>query len=197
MKSGLLPLAIALLALPALNAAADTHYVDLNSPSPTPPYPNWPTAATNLQDAVDAAEAGDTVLVTNGVYATGGRELHQGLTNRVLVNKSVKVVSVNGSDHTSILGYQLPGITNGNGAIRCVYLTNGAALAGFTLSNGATIVNLVGGPGIVGGAAYCESKSIILSNCVIRGNAGNSHAIYRGTLINCLLADNSCGARRF
>jgi hypothetical protein len=101
------------------------HYVDMNSAHPAPPYTNWPNAATNIQDAVDAAVAGDGIIVTNGIYATGGRTA-LGWLNRVVVDKPLSVGSVNGPQVTTIDAGQ---------SNRCVYLTNAAILSGFTLNS--------------------------------------------------------------
>ena len=120
--------AIVLVSLPAITGAS-VLYVDLNSANPTPPYTNWPTAATNIQDAITISTNGDLILVTNGLYQTGGLStVTSGMTNRVAVIKPVTVQSVNGPAVTFISGNQVPGTTNGPAAIRCVYLTNGAAL---------------------------------------------------------------------
>jgi hypothetical protein len=196
MKPGLLPLAFALLALPALNAAADTHYVDLNSPSPTPPYTNWLTAATNIQDAVDAADAGDTVLVNHGVYATGGKAVHGTMTNRVAVDKVLNVQSVNGPEVTLIQGYQMPGTTSGYGeaAVRCVYLADDASISGFTITNGATQDSTSVPPPIMGngGGIFCASSSAIVSNCVIVENVARwqGGGVHSGSLVDCRVFGN-------
>jgi hypothetical protein len=76
-------LAGSLLGLTLAPAPAATLYVDLNSANPQSPYSDGSTAATNIQVAIDAASPGDTVLVTNGTYATGGRIMAGYLNNRV------------------------------------------------------------------------------------------------------------------
>jgi hypothetical protein len=170
-------------------------YVDVNSAHPTHPYTNWATAAATIQQAVDAASPGDAIVVTNGIYATGGRSARTNiLVNRVAVDKPLAIRSVNGPKFTIIMGYQAPGTTNGDGAIRCVYLTSGASLSGFTLTNGATH-----GPSSpdyrdqCGGGLYCDSTNAVASNCVLAGNAAyaDGGGAYAGILENCVLAGNS------
>jgi hypothetical protein len=167
------------------HAFAAVRYVNVNSSSATPPYTTWATAATAIQDAIDVAEAGDEIVVTNGVYETGGQTLVESLTSRVVVTKPLTVRSVNGPEVTVIRGYQVPGATNGDGAVRCVYLfADGATIAGFTLTNGA---------GREGGGLLCDSASCIASNCILVGNAAENGGggAWRGTLNDCTLAGNS------
>lgn len=169
------------------------HYVSLASTNPLAPYTSWTTAATNIQDAVDAAFPGGTVLVTNGIYATGKRDGLSGTPNRVAVTKPITVRSVNGPEASIIRGYKMPAYTNGVDSVRCVYLTNGAALVGFTLTDGTTWSSGSQMPDQSGGGVWCASQDCIVSNCVLIGNAANAFggAVYGGTLLGCTLLGNT------
>jgi hypothetical protein len=191
--------AAALLLAIAGSASAAGRYVNLNCASPSPPYTNWTTAATNIQDAVDAAVAGDEIVVTNGIYRAGGRGV-----NCVTVDKPLTLRSANGPEFTIIDGGYAPN-PFGWGGLRCVYLTSGASLSGFTLANGWAL------PGggfdystAIGGGLLCESASAVASNCVVSGNSalgslsfppvrivvGNGGGVYGGTLNDCILKGN-------
>jgi hypothetical protein len=170
-----------------------THYVAADGTNPVAPFISWPTAATNIQDAVDAAAAGDEILVADGLYATGGRAVGANvLANRVAVTKVLALRSVNGPKYTFIQGAKAPSGGNGDGAVRCVYLANGASLSGFTLTNGATRTAGDFEGESVGGGVWSESTSAVLSNCVVAGNSGvYGGGAYRGTLYNCLVSSNT------
>ena len=118
---------IILLSSPPVEAA--THYVS-PSGSHTPPFTNWPTAATDIQAAIDVAVDGDTVLVTNGTYDTGGVVVHEALTNRIAITNAITVSSVcNGPEFTFIVGNGPLGDT----AVRCAYVGTNVVVSGFTL----------------------------------------------------------------
>jgi hypothetical protein len=184
----------AVLYLTTPSASATVRYVDASSANPAPPYTNWATAARVIQQAVDAAAPGDKIVVTNGLYATGGRTVGTNLlVNRVAVTKPVTLRSVNGPDVTVIQGYQVPGTINGDAAIRCVYLANGALLAGFTLIHGATQTSGDYQTNQSGGGVWCEALTAVVSNCVLTGNSAVNYGggACNGSLNNCVLTGNS------
>jgi hypothetical protein len=171
----------------AITSPAAMHFVNVNGTNPTPPFTNWITAATNIQDATSVAAPGDAVLVTNGVYS-----------GVVSATNPVAVRSVNGPQFT---------IIDGGGTKRCAWLTNGASLNGFTLTNG--YIHYIIGYNILnlGGGAWCATNAF-LTNCVIAGNRalggwvemfwnpwrfipGEGGGVFGGTLFNCLLTGNS------
>jgi len=139
-------------------------YVWVGAPSSGYPYESWATAATNMWDAVNAANEGETVWVTNGTY---------GLTNPVVISKGIKLRGVNGKGVTIL--------TRGTVAqIRLLIISNGNAVVdGFTISNGygrANTTNMALYPGVVG-YSY-----------------GGGVRMYNGIIRNCRIIKNTCKA---
>jgi len=147
-------------------AHGQSRYVNVSNPTPVHPYTNWATAATNIQEAIDASIGGDTILVTNGVYV---------LPQAISLNRSVTVESVNGYASTVI---------SGNGSHRCFSLSHSNALVrGFTLTDGASS----------SGGAVSISAGVV-QDCLLKGNrataGGAAYLSGRGTLRNCVIVSN-------
>ena len=169
---------------------ADTIYVWTDS-AKNGPGTAWTNAWRHIQMAVDAAAPGDTVLVTNGVYDAWGLVTpDQGLTNRVCITKSITVRSVNGPEHTSIVGLGPVGI----GAIRCVYMSAGT-LDGFTLTNGFTMSSGDSRYDRSGGGLFIKGSSTV-TNCTVTGcfgyyRGGGAYLYQGGTMNGCVVTNCS------
>jgi len=108
------------------------------------PYASWQNAATDLQDAVNAASDGESVLVTNGVYL---------LPYQLMVPKNIQINSVNGACAT---------ILDGQNNSSCLSISGGR-LSGFTIRNGNSSA---------GGGVYFISTGEVW-NCRIQNNTAN------------------------
>lgn len=172
-------------------ARGDVLHVWAESPAPAPPYDRWDTAAQTIQEAVDAAESGDVVLVRNGVYATGGRAIAGTLTNRVAVPTAVTIRSVQGPEVTVIQGAPAAGGGLGEGAVRCVWLGAGAVLEGFTLTGGHTEAGSGEAASAGGGVWGISTNSSVLTNCILRANAADVGAgAYGVRMLACRIEGN-------
>jgi len=104
-----------------------------------------------IQDAIDAASPGDTVLVRPGRY----------LERLSIVGVDLHLVSSDGPQATTIDG-------GGSGpVIRCVGLSSNSSIVGFTITGGVTR------PPLVGGGVYlaAESSPSIRDNVIVGNRA--------------------------
>lgn len=138
-----------------------------------------PGSYTHIQSAIDAAEAGDTVLIADGTYSgPGNRDLD-------FRGKAITVTSEHGAAMT-IIDCEA-------GAGRGFVFTNGetasSVLSGLTIQGGGLPAQNIGGN------IYCLGTSPIIENCVIRnGFAGGGAGLHSQdgapTLRRCRIENN-------
>jgi len=162
----------AVLAIVAVGSAAeaDTHYVDTSSANPKEPYASRETAAHDIQSAVKAAEAGDTVQVAAGTYP---------IDKTISIGKAITVQGA-GADKTTI---------DAGGNCRAVGLGGGATLKGFTIT---------GGKAREGAGVQCGGGAKLLE-CTISNNTAERYGggvCARGAgkqpalVADCIIRDN-------
>jgi hypothetical protein len=134
-----------------------------------PPYTNWADAATEINSAVAAAQAYDTIVVTNGIYAE---------TNTVILSvEGLSMRSVNGPENT---------IIDGGGMHRVISLQTEGILDGFTITNGFIDAFDVG-------AGLTVNRGTAM-NCIIAGNrakVGAGIGVTSGEVDSCIVMNNS------
>ncbi len=124
---------------------------------------------TDLQAAIDASSAGDTVWVADGFECGDNYSAvaaPDGGFSRIVITKAITLRSVSGdySANTKIVGKK---DKNGLGpnAVRCVYMDSGASLVGLVLTNGYTGSDDKNYGS--GGGVFINGNNNSVSNCLV------------------------------
>lgn len=126
-----------------------TMYVDPASQNPVSPYDTVEKAAVNIQDAVDAAIDGVTILLQPNDYR---------LTGEILVEKQVTIRGATGKPEDVRI--------TPKAEKRAFYLNKGAAVENVVVENGTTTTQA---GGLVSGIGfYVDVLGGAVSNCVVR-----------------------------
>ena len=145
------------------------HYVVTSNPGAAWPYATWATAATNIQDAVDAAFPLDTVVLTNGQWE---------IPSTITVDKPVTIRGLNGPEKTWVRGPYYP-------RDRCFLLADvTCTLSGLLIRSGETTGD--------GAGVHCAGRTPLIEDCWIRFNLadGDGGGVSGGTLQRCLVERN-------
>lgn len=191
-----------------------TVYVDAENGSDANDGASESAAFKTLAAAMAAADYGDTVVALPGTYEEGTMvpTLSQScytvaptLPARVVVKKGVTLESRDGAAATVIKGAASTSSGRsdgcGDGAVRGVFLCEGATLRGFTVTGGRTLyltsasIDVMGG-GICGPYSATDGDSSqwrgLVENCIVSDNAARTGGgAQYGTYRNCRFEGNS------
>jgi len=147
-------------------------------------------APDTLQRFIDLANPGDELIVAPGTYDMGGRQLNQeGPATRLVIDKPLTLRSEKGAEETFIVG---------GPSTRCIYMTNGVQVIGFTIMSGETMKE---GPegnkftALSGGGVWSEPGGLLV-NCTVVSNTALWYGggLYGGSAVRCIFTANT--ARR-
>ena len=147
-------------------------YVD-KAGAHNPPFLNWADAAHSISAAVAVAVAGDTILITNGVFAEGAE---------LVLDKPLRLVGVNGPEAT---------VVDGSNTHRVFRLENPlAVLEGLGITRGSAAAS----PGGEGGGVVLNGQGRVV-NCHIYSNQSPQYAggvlLYGGGAVTgCVIRHN-------
>lgn len=147
-------------------------------------------APDTLQMYIDQANPGDEIVVAPGIYDMGGRQLNQaGPATRLVIDKPLTLRSEKGPEVTIIAG---------GPSTRCIYMTNGVQVIGFTISGGETMKE---GPegnkftALSGGGVWSEPGGALVDCTVVSNTAlWYGGGLYGGNAFRCIFTGNT--ARR-
>ncbi len=175
-KVGLVAILLSLCALPA---APGTWYVDGSVPE-SGDGASWETAFQIIQEGIDAACEGDTVIVAQGTY----------LENIQFNGKNIVLRSTDPGSATVVQDTVIDGRQGGSVVIFDGTEGDGCALSGFTIRNGqATFGGGINGAGLGGtGTRAAIENNIITSN--FASGSGGGVSCCNGIIQNNTISEN-------
>ena len=169
-------------------------YVDCKRTGEKGDGKSFETAFQTLKEAMEVAQAGDTVWVDEGEYSTEPMSATQSSVttySRVIVPSNVRLVSLKGPAATVIVGDSAEGNWGcGEGAVRCATLGANATLRGFTLRDGRVNGTQSANDATSGGGVFADPESIIIDCVISNCTAFRGGGAYRGNFYNCRFDSN-------